>query len=112
MPPILTIAQDERRRHKRLPWRAKLTALSYTTAQTRRLDALEATDISFGGMGAVSARHHAEGEQMVVALPRDNGECAYVAAEVVRSSSRGAHCHVGLEFRHDVDPLCGPGSAA
>jgi hypothetical protein len=112
MNPTLSIAQDERRRHKRLPWRAKLMALSLIDADRRRLEALEAVDISFSGMGAVSDRLHDIGQRMVVALPREGGECSYVTVEVVRCQPRDGYCRLGLTFHHDASKGSWFGSAA
>ncbi|MBS3821128.1 MAG: hypothetical protein GVY16_09050 [Planctomycetes bacterium] len=112
MATTLHIAQDERRRHKRLPWRVKLTALSFPTPETRRLDALETVDISYSGLGVVSSRRHKAGEQVVVALPRDNGDCSYVTAKVVCCRREGEGCRLGLQFTHDRAGRYGPGSAA
>ncbi len=98
----LTIAQDERRRHKRLPWRVKLTALSFLDGQQRRLEAFEGVDISYSGLGVLSTRPCEPGQQMVVALPREDGQCSYVSAKVVRCQQQGRYCHLGLAFEADA----------
>jgi hypothetical protein len=102
MPPILTIAQNERRRHKRLPWRVKLTALSFIDGQQRRLETFEGVDISYSGLGVISPHPCEPGRQMVVALPRENGQCSYVSAKVVRCYPQGRHCRLGLIFEADA----------
>lgn len=104
MTPQLTLAQDERRRHKRLPWRARLMAMSFLEGNQRRLAPLETFDISYSGLGAISAQPCTHGQEMVVALPRENGECSYVPAKVVRCQSRPDGCHLGLVFASTTSP--------
>ncbi len=89
----------ERRRHPRTALRMSLSCIRLDPDGGDALDALDMTDISRSGMGAICERPFYRGQRIVLHLPA--GETRgrrNIYASVVRSQPSNSGYRVGLEF--------------
>jgi len=108
-----TYNPPERRRHPRTQLHMTLRGIRLDPDGGDVLDSLDMTDISRGGMGAVSQRTHYPGQRIVLSLPSiSGGGRRNVYATVVRCRQVEEAYRVGLEFDPvTVGVACGTSGA-
>ena len=95
----ITQPQQERRRHPRTQLQMKIQCIRLDPEGGDVVAMLETTDISRGGMGAMSDRPYYPGQRVLVCMPLTAmGGRRSIYATIVRCRQEEEGYNVGLEF--------------
>lgn len=106
----------ERRHYPRTQVQMALQVLRLDPSGIELIDQVRMTDISRGGIGAVSEKAYYPGQRLILKLPGAGMGVRTLCATVRRSLKVEGTYHLGIEFEHPMASLCadeaGCGSAA